>query len=316
MKRLPSKKTLSDVSGRICPYLAFRSYPALFRRPEVREVRCKTLLRRLDFGRGGLEYTANFYRGCTHGCVYCYAPSLVHDERRWGGYVDAKVNAPATLRRELREVEMAPVFLSSASDPYQPVEARYRLTRRCLEELEASAFPVIILTRSPLVLRDLELLRGMGWVRVGCSISTASGRLYEPGVPPLERRLETLRALADAGVATWVSLAPVVPGIVTVEVEGLLSRLREAGVQAVAPGLLRLQGYDVSREMFERTTGIEAETALKAGQETIAGVRDAISRAGFKAPSDFFRWEGPRASPGLDEFAEGQAATRSSALPA
>ena len=271
-------------------------------RPEVREVRCKTLLRRLDFGRNELEYTANLYRGCTHGCVYCYAPSLVHDERRWGGYVDAKVNAPATLRRELREAEMAPVFLSSASDPYQPVEARYRLTRRCLEELHAFAFPVVVLTRSPLVLRDLEILKRLEWVRVGCSMSTASGRLYEPGVPPIERRLETLRALADAGIRTWVSLAPVVPGIVTVEVEGLLSRLRDAGVEAVTPGLLRFQGYDVSREMFERSTGVKAETALEAGEETIARVREAVSRAGFRAPSEFFKWKRPPAPPGLDGF--------------
>ena len=286
-------------------------------RPEVREVRCQTLLRRLDFGRRGLEYTINLYRGCTHGCVYCYAPSLVHDDRRWGAYVDAKVNAPATLRRELREAEKAPVFLSSASDPYQPVEARYRLTRRCLEELRAFAFPAVVLTRSPLVLRDLEILASMDWVRVGCSISTASGRFYEPGVPPLERRLETLRTLADAGIKTWVSLAPVVPGIVTVEVEGLLARLRGAGVEAVTPGLLRFQGYDASRKMFERSTGIDAETALEAGEETIAGVREEVSRAGFKAPSEFFRWERPMASPGLDGFVEGPAAaTRSSALPA
>ena len=111
----------------------------------------KTLLHKLDFGRGSAEYTANMYKGCIHGCVYCYAPSLVHDTREWGRFVDAKVNAPAVLRRELRVAARAPVFLSSASDPYQPVEARYRLTRRCLEELSAARFPVIVLTRSPLV---------------------------------------------------------------------------------------------------------------------------------------------------------------------
>lgn len=271
-------------------------------RPQVREVHCKTLLRRLDFGRGELEYTANFYKGCTHGCVYCYAPSLVHDDRTWGGFVDAKVNAPATLRRELKEAAKAPVFLSSASDPYQPVEARYGLTRSCIGVLHAYEFPVIILTRSPMVLRDVELLRKMEWVRVGCSISTASGRRYEPGVPPLERRLETLRALADAGLQTWVSLAPVVPGILTLEVEELLSKLQDAGVKAVAHGLLRFQGYDASRGMFERSTGMDAETALEKGEEIIAGVRAAVSRAGFKLPGEFFRWDGPRASSGLDEF--------------
>jgi hypothetical protein len=83
----------------------------------------------------------------------------------------------------------------------------------------------------------------------------------------------------------------------------LLSSLRDAGVEAVAPGLLRFQGYDASREMFERSTGIDAGTALEGGEELIAGVRDAVSRAGFKAPSEFFRWEEePRDSPTLDEF--------------
>lgn len=271
-------------------------------KPEIREIRCKTLLRRLDFGRKELEYTANLYKGCTHGCVYCYAPSLVHDDRRWGSFVDVKVNAPSMLRKELRVAAKAPVFLSSASDPYQPVEAKYKLTRRCLEVLHASAFPVVILTRSPLVLRDVGLLKRMEWVRVGCSISTASDRFYEPGVPPLERRLETLRALADAGIMTWVSLAPVVPGIVTLEVEGLLSRLRETGVGTVAPGLLRFQGYDASREMFERSTGMDAKTALEGGEEVIARVRDAVSRAGFKPAGEFFSWDEPRGSAGLDAF--------------
>jgi len=271
-------------------------------KPEVREVQCKTLLRRLDFGRRGIEYTVNLYKGCTHGCVYCYAPSLVHDDRRWGSFVDVKVNAPATLRRELREAAKAPVFLSSASDPYQPVEARYKLTKRCLEELDEFAFPVVVLTRSPLVLRDVELLRRMEWARVGCSISTASGRFYEPGVPPLERRLETLRSLADAGIKTWVSLAPVVPGIMAFEVEELLSKLREAGVGAVTPGLLRFQGYDASREMFERSTGMDAKAALDGAEEVIAEVRDAVSRRGFELPEEFFKWDEPRESAGLDEF--------------
>jgi DNA repair photolyase len=270
-------------------------------RPEVGEVRSKTLLRRMDFGRRGVEYTINLYRGCTHACVYCYAPSLVHDEREWGTFVDAKVDAPAILRRELRDAERAPVFLSSASDPYQPVEARYKLTRRCLQELHAFGFPVVVLTRSPLVLRDLDLLRRMEWVRVGCSISTAAGRAFEPGVPPVERRLETLRRLAEEGIETWVSLAPVIPGIVTFEIEELLSKLRDAHVGAVAAGLLRFQGYDASREMFEAATGMTADEALESGESVIARVREAVSLAGFKGPDELFRWEPPRA-PSLDQF--------------
>lgn len=273
-------------------------------RLEVREIRCKTLLRRLSFGRAQLEYTVNLYKGCTHGCVYCYAPSLVHDERAWGTFVDAKVNAPLVLRAELKDAPKAPVFLSSASDPYQPVEARHRLTRRCLEELHCAGFPVVILTRSPLVLRDLELLRRFEWARVGCSISTAAGRFFEPGVPPLERRLETLRTLGQAGLRTWVSLAPVVPGVSNVEVDELLLKLREANVQAVTAGLLRFQGYEASRKMFEESTGLDSEAVLKDGQVTIERVRKAVSRAGFQEASEFFMWEPSAESTGLDGFFE------------
>src|SRR6266852_4709318 len=174
----------------------------------VRETRCTTLLHRLAFG-SSTGYTANFYKGCTHGCTYCYAPSLTHDERRWGSYVDVKVNAPSVLDRELGKARKDEVFLSSASDPYQPVEAKYGLTRRCLESLRRHGFPVSILTRSPLVLRDLDLLRTFAHIRVGMSITSVPDRRYEPGVPPLQRRLDTLRKLGEAGIRTWVSLAPV-----------------------------------------------------------------------------------------------------------
>jgi len=105
----------------------------------IRETRCNTLVHPLNFGTAD-GYTANLYKGCTHGCIYCYAPSLTHDERKWGTYVDAKVNAPEVLERELRNLEKQQVFLSSASDPYQPVEAKYKLTRRCLEILDRYDF--------------------------------------------------------------------------------------------------------------------------------------------------------------------------------
>lgn len=169
-------------------------------------------------------------------------------------------------------------------------------------ELRRFGFPVVILTRSPLVLRDLDLLRRMEWVRAGCSISTASDRLYEPGVPSLESRLETLRALADAGIKTWVSLAPVVPGIMTFEVESLLGRLREAGVGAVSPGLLRFQGYEASRRMFELSTGLDAEAALEGGENRIGEVREAVARAGLRTSDGFFSWKETAAMEGLDSF--------------
>ncbi|MDA4121729.1 MAG: radical SAM protein [Thaumarchaeota archaeon] len=265
---------------------------------EVRETTCKTLLHRLDYG-GSSEYTANFYKGCLHGCVYCYVPSLIHEDRRWGRFVDVKVNAPEVLDSELRRTKKGPVFLSSATDPYQQVEGRYRITRRCLRSLRAQGFPTIILTRSPLVLRDLDILRQFDWVRVGFSISSVPDRLYEPRVSPLERRIESLRRLGDAGIRTWVSLAPLIPKLMMVELPDLLGRLRRAGVSAVSPGLIRFQGYPESKQMFENSLGISSEGLAEGGDDIIADARKLIDGLGFQSTADFFDW---RRETGLEGY--------------
>ncbi|MGH2638801.1 MAG: radical SAM protein [Rhabdochlamydiaceae bacterium] len=236
---------------------------------KVREVKCSTLLHVMDFGKRSEEYTANVYRGCVHGCVYCYAPSLIHDEREWGSYVDVKINAPEVLDRELRRAEKRVVFLSSASDPYQPAESRCKVTRRVLEVLLKHGFPVLILTRSPLVLRDLEILKKLPWVRVGFSISSVPDRFYEPLVPPLNARLNALKKLADAGITTWVSMAPVIPQLVLQDMNGLFSKLKEVRVSTVSIGLLRFTGYEESRKMFEQRTGQRAAEASLGGNEVI-----------------------------------------------
>lgn len=213
--------------------------------------------------------------------------------------MDVKVNAPEALRREIRRARKGVVFLSSASDPYQPVEARYRITRRALEVLLRRDFPVIILTRSPLVLRDLDLLKKFRWMRVGFSISSVPGRTYEPGVAPVERRIETLRALGDAGIKTWVSMAPLVPGMMGIDVRDLLSKLRAAGVSSVSAGILRFQGYEKSREMFERVSGVPASELIQGGSEMAEAVRKLIDEFGFEHREGFFNW---RPEGGMDEF--------------
>lgn len=267
----------------------------------VREVRCDTLLHRLVYG-SSTGYTANLYKGCSHGCVYCYAPSLTHDERRWGTYVDVKVNAPEVLDRELMGIRKDEVFLSSASDPYQPAEAKYGLTRRCLTVLRRRGFPVSILTRSPLVLRDLEILRRLDWVRVGTSITTVPVRMFEPGVPPLRRRVETLRSLGEAGISTWVSLAPVIPGLVIVDLEALFGDLSRAGVRSVSFGVLRFAGYEESRKLFEETSGMTAADALVGQEELVDTLRELVVRYGME-PTDDSRWKPERVvSPTLDAF--------------
>lgn len=248
------------------------------------------MLHRLAY-RSSTGYTANLYKGCTHGCTYCYAPSLTHDERRWGTYVDVKVNAPEVLERELRGLRRDEVFLSSASDPYQPVEARYGLTRRCLELLQKKDFPITILTRSPLVLRDLDLLRKLRWVRVGMSITTVPSRRFEPGVPPLNRRIDTLRSLADAGITTWVSLAPVVPGIVMVDLEELFEDLHDAGVSAVSFGILRFTGYEESKKMFEDAAQMTTAEALAGRDEAVKRLSDLVGRYGMERTAEEAWWK-------------------------
>ena len=255
---------------------------------QIREVKCKTLLHDLDYGRS-TEYTANFYKGCSHGCVYCYVPSLIHDERGWGTFVDVKVNAPEVLDRELRGAEPKIVFLSSASDCYQPVEARYKITRRCLEVLLKHGFPVSILTRSPLILRDLDLLKRFEWIRVGFSISTACDRRYEPGVVPVERRVECLRRLSSVGIRTWVSMAPIIPRLILTDLEALIGKLREAGVSMVMPGLLRFQWYEESRRMFEGVTGESWTSSLEGSEPTLERIKELIRSYGLDESSDFFR---------------------------
>jgi DNA repair photolyase len=182
---------------------------------ETRELLAKQILTRC--GIPGFDYTVNPYVGCAHGCSYCYAAFMKrftgHAEP-WGAFVDAKVNAPHLLRRQLRRAKPGRVIVSSVTDPYQPAERARRLTRGCLEALLDFRFPVSVLTRSPLVLRDLDLLARFRDVEVGFSIPThddAVRRLVEPHAPPIAARLEALRAVRAAGVRTYAFVGPLLP---------------------------------------------------------------------------------------------------------
>lgn len=181
----------------------------------VREIQAKTVLSRSRIP--GATYCVNPYVGCSHACRYCYASFMKrftgHDEP-WGCFVDARVNAPEVLERQLRRARPGPVLLSTVTDPYQPLEERYRLTRRCLEALLRRRFPVDILTKSPLVLRDLDLLENAEGVEVGLTVTTDDERMreaFEPGAPPLRARLDALRQLRERGVATYAFIGPILP---------------------------------------------------------------------------------------------------------
>jgi DNA repair photolyase len=244
----------------------------------------------MNYGSSSREYTVNLYRGCTHNCSYCYAPSLIHDERQWGSYVDAKVNAPAVLERELRKAKKLVVFISSASDPYQPVEAKYGITRQVLKVLLKHKFPVLILTRSPLVLRDVDIFKQFPWLRVGFSISSVPTKFFEPGVPPLEKRLEALAKLRDAGITTWVSMAPVIPGLIRTDLEALFDRLKTIGVSTVTVGLLRFIGYEESRIMFESRSNLSARQVMQNGSEVYQQIMTVASIRNIDTSGSCLRW--------------------------
>lgn len=163
------------------------------------------------------DYALNAYVGCQHNCRYCYARFMKrftgHAEP-WGTFVDVKVNAAELLAREVMCKKKGRVWISGVCDAYQPPEAKHLLTRRCLEILVEHGWPVTVQTKSPLVLRDLEILNRSSEAEVGFSIATADERLrkvFEPGAPPLARRIEALGIIHAAGIPTFVMVAPLLP---------------------------------------------------------------------------------------------------------
>ncbi len=205
----------------------------------IAEKECRSALNRC--GIPGIDYCLNPYTGCSHGCLYCYAgfmKKFCHISEEWGSFVHVKVNFAERLQASLRRSKQGCVILCSVTDPYQPPERKYRITRSCLELLADSGLAVNILTKSDLVLRDLDILKELPQVKVGLTITTldpSTAKLLEPGAPLPEKRLQALARLAAAGVKTWVFIAPVVPGLSDSEenLSAILKGAAQAGVQEV-----------------------------------------------------------------------------------
>lgn len=181
----------------------------------IKEVLAKSILSKS--GIPGATYCINPYTGCSHACRYCYASFMKkftgHTEP-WGRFVDVKINAPQVLKRQLKRASKGSVMISSVTDAYQPVEGKYKLTRQCLEILLPYRFPVNILTKSPLVLRDMYLIRKFEDIEVGITITTDDEKIrkiFEPNAPPIEARIHALKILHKSGIRTYVFIGPLLP---------------------------------------------------------------------------------------------------------
>lgn len=232
---------------------------------EIKEIQAKSVLTRC--GIPGIDWVVNPYIGCRFGCKYCYASFMgrfvgkkVSD---WGEYVYPKINAPELLKKEIEKKlpnkgKGKEVFFSSVTDPYQGLEAKYRLTRRCLEVLTNWGFAgtLSILTKSNLVTRDIDILKRFQQAVVGLTVTSADdgiSRYFEKYAPADSDRFEALKKLNQAGIKTYAFIGPLLPHFVAQEkeLEKVFQRLHDVGTRDIYVEHLNLSSYIRGRLMDE-----------------------------------------------------------------
>ena len=253
----------------------------------------QTIISRNDSPDIPFDRSLNPYRGCEHGCIYCYArpshaylglsPGLDFETRLF-----AKPDAANLLRAELsrKRYTPSPIALGGNTDPYQPIEREWRITRQLLEVLQEFRHPVTVTTKSSMVERDMDILADMaqhGLAQVNISITTLTGELartLEPRATAPERRLETIRRLSVAGIPVMLLMSPIIPALNDVEIEKMLARAAEAGAQAADFILLRLplELRDLFKEWLEAHQPLRTQHVFSLLREVHGGD---IYRSGF-----------------------------------
>jgi len=196
---------------------------------KIREIKIKSIITKSKLPEA--DYVINPYIGCQHACIYCYADFMKrftgHNRENWGEFVDVKINASETINLS-RVPKDSLILFGSVTDPYQPLESKYQITMKCLEKLLDTQPRIEILTKSPLVLRDIELLKKFKNLRVGVSIGIFDEKLareLEPYVASPNQRIETLRKLDEAGIQTYLFISPIFPEIS--DISSLLGSTKE-----------------------------------------------------------------------------------------
>ncbi|MFP3920724.1 MAG: PA0069 family radical SAM protein [Dichotomicrobium sp.] len=281
-------------------------------RTEVREETARSIIATNDSPDIGFDQSINAYRGCEHGCIYCFARPT-HCHLGYSAGIDfetkltAKINAAELLEKALANprYQVKPIMLGTNTDPYQPIERERRITRAILEVLERARHPVGIVTKSALVTRDLDILAPMaeqGLVNVAISVTTLDNRLsrvMEPRASAPMKRLEAIRALSEAGVPTRVMAAPMIPALNDAEMERIMQAAAGRGAQAASYILLRLplEVAPLFREWLAQNYPDRASRVMSLIQD-MRGGKDYDSRFGVRK-----RGEGPYAQALAARFA-------------
>ena len=225
----------------------------------VKEKWCKTALSCSKLP--GLTYSLNPYFGCHHGCTYCYVPNVLHVKQHIWAEVQVKINIPLVLRKELKKKNIGIVGLSTATDAYQPLEKEYELTRKCLLLLLKHQFPIDILTKSDLVLRDVDIIKEFRNATVGITISTLDDKerqLLEPHAPSIQRRLNAVKTLADENIFSYIFFGPVYPSVKKDQLKSYVDIFKDMGAQEIIIDSLHLK-----RDTWSRISSVLSEEKKK-----------------------------------------------------
>ena len=240
----------------------------------------------------GYDYTLNPYSGCSFGCTYCYAAFFTRDtdlQRTWGEWVRAKTNALEVLQRMRSDLAGTTVYMSSVTDPYQPIERRLELVRSLLPMLADRGVRLVVQTRSPLVTRDIDLLRRFDFVRVNMTVTTDSEevrRAFEPHCPTNRRRLDAIQEVHEAGVQAHITMTPLLP---IDDAERFCEQLLATGIKHFV-----VQPFHPDRGRFVAGTGAEARRLTNERGWDEAAYRQAV---------EVFRRRLPRLLEGREGFA-------------
>lgn len=197
----------------------------------IGENTCKTIINRS--GIEGVDYAINPYIGCAHGCTYCYARFMTrwyHKGEKWGSFVDVKKNATECLAKDVKKRKRGVILFSSVTDAYQPVEKKHKITRSLLEILSDHDYPIEILTKSSLVMRDIDVFSRIDDSEVGLTITSYDDKVrqaFEPRASPIVERLKALETYNDAGIPTYAFLGPLLPFLSETDLEKLMNSLAD-----------------------------------------------------------------------------------------